>query len=272
MTELIEQKETVLKQSFNQSKLLSEKIDVTIPAKKSYIGSEHPLNIVKNQIIEIFLSLGFEIEQGFEVETDYYNFQALNIPEDHPAREMQDTFYVADKVVLRTHTSPAQVRKMENTQPPIRMLCPGRVYRADDDATHSPVFHQIEGLVIDKKITLCDLKGILDLFAKNMFSSETDVRLRPSYFPFTEPSIEVDVSCPICHGNGCKLCKGTGWIEILGAGIVNRNVLINCNLNPDEYTGFAFGFGIERIAMIKYGIPDIRLFYENDLRLLRNIR
>lgn len=272
ITTLIDEKESVLKVNAKNEKLLNDKVDVTIPVDSNYIGSEHPLNIVKNQIIDIFTGLGFSIEQGLEVETDWYCFQALNIPKDHPARDMQDTFYIDENVVLRTHTSPAQIRTMEKQKPPIRILCPGRVYRADDDATHSPVFHQIEGLVIDENITLCDLKGTLDYFAKKMFSEDTKVRLRPSHFPFTEPSVEVDLSCMMCGGKGCKLCKGTGWIEILGAGMVNHKVLENCGLDPEKYNGFAFGFGIERIAMIKYGIPDIRLFYENDLRLLKRIR
>lgn len=216
--------------------------------------------------------MGFEIFEGPEIEKDYYNFQALNIPADHPARDMQDTFFITEEFLLRSQTSSGQIRVMEKKAPPIKVLSPGRVYRSDSDATHSPMFHQMEGLVVDKNITLCDLKGLLDEFARKMFSSETKTRLRPSYFPFTEPSVEVDVSCCDCHGKGCRLCKGTGWIEILGAGIVNRRVLENCGVDPDVYSGLAFGMGIERIAMIKYGINDIRLLFENDVRFLKQFK
>lgn len=253
-------------------KLAAEIIDITLPSKMQKQGNLHPLTIVKNQVLDAFISLGFKVVDGPEVELDYYNFQALNIPPDHPARDMQDTFYINDNILLRTHTSPLQVRSLETMDVPLRILCPGKVYRADDDATHSPMFHQIEGLVVDKDINMCDLKGLLDEFAKKLFNKDTKTRLRPSHFPFTEPSVEVDLSCAICGGAGCRLCKGTGWIEILGAGIVNRKVLKNCKIDPDKYSGFAFGMGIERIAMIKYGIPDMRMLFENDLRFLSQFK
>ena len=216
--------------------------------------------------------MGFNVFEGPEIEEDYYNFQMLNIPPDHPARDMQDTFYINDNILLRTQTSAGQVRVMLDKKPPIKVLSPGKVYRSDDDASHSPIFHQMEGLVVDKGITLCDLKGTLDEFCKIMFGKDAKTRLRPSYFPFTEPSVEVDVSCSECHGKGCKLCKGTGWIEILGAGIVNKKVLEGCGIDSEVYSGYAFGMGIERIAILKYKIPDIRLFYENDLRFLKQFK
>ena len=272
LSELIVCREVEFKNLERSIKLQSETIDISLPAKKCEIGALHPLTKVKNEIIQAFMGLGFSVAEGYEMESDYHCFQALNIPKDHPARDMQDTFYFSENTVLRPHTSPAQIRTMELVKPPIKILCPGRVYRADDDATHSPMFHQIEGLVVDKNITLCDLKGILDEFARIMFSSESKTRFRPSHFPFTEPSVEVDVTCMVCGGKGCRICKGTGWIEILGSGVVHRNVLANCGINPDEYSGFAFGMGIERIAMIKYGIPDIRLLYENDVRFLKQFR
>jgi len=267
-----ELKEAELKKIELSLKFEKEAIDVTLPGKKIQFGTLHPINIIKNNIIDIFSGMGFNIFDGPEIELDYYSFQALNIPKDHPARDMQDTFYIVNNILLRPHTSPGQIRVMEKQKPPIKILCPGRVYRSDDDATHSPMFHQIEGLVVDKNITLCDLKGMLDEFAKKMFGESTKTRLRPSYFPFTEPSVEIDVTCSECHGKGCRLCKGTGWIEILGAGMVNRKVFENCGINPDEYTGFAFGMGLDRIAMIKYGIPDMRLLFENDQRFLKQFR
>lgn len=248
-------------------KLAAEKIDITINKGRS-VGKLHPLNAVRKRLVDFFVSMGFEVMDGPEVETDYYNFEALNVPKDHPARDMQDTFFLGGNLLLRSQTSASQVRYMEDHKPPLKMISPGRVFRNDDDATHSPVFHQLEGLVVDKGITMCDLKGILDSFAKHFFGSDTKVRFRPSYFPFTEPSVEVDVSCSMCHGKGCKICKGTGWIEILGAGIVNRKVLKICGIDPDEYTGFAFGFGIDRIANIIHSIPHIKLLYENDIRFL----
>ena len=246
----------------------AEKVDITMPGKRYKGGALHPVTLVKNQLIDIFSGMGFKVFEGPEIETDYYNFTALNTPKDHPARDMQDTFYIAENLLLRTQTSAGQIRVMEKGKPPIKILSPGRVFRSDDDATHSPMFHQMEGLVVDKGITLCDLQGMLGEFAKRMFTSSTKVRLRPSYFPFTEPSVEVDLSCSECGGKGCRLCKGTGWIEVLGAGMVNRHVLENCGVDPDEYTGFAFGMGIERIAMLKYGINNIKTLFENDTRFL----
>ncbi len=252
-------------------KLENEKQDISLLNCPSW-GTRHPISKVKEEIIDMFVGLGFEICEGPEIETDYYNFQALNIPQDHPSRDMQDTFYVTDNILLRTQTSAMQARLMEKKQPPIKMLCPGKVFRADSDASHSPVFHQIEGLVVDTNITLRDLKGTLEYVAKKLFDSSTEVRFRPSYFPFTEPSVEVDLTCCNCHGKGCSLCKGTGWIEVLGAGMVNPFVLENCNIDSKKYTGYAFGFGVERMAMIKYGIPDIRLFFENDKRFLEQFK
>ncbi len=264
-------KETLLKENALKEQLQNEFVDVTIPVKADR-GNLHPITLVTDEIINIFSGLGFETLEGPEIETDYYNFQALNIPLDHPARDMQDTFYITDSILLRTQTSPNQVRVMENKKPPIKMLCPGKVYRSDDDATHSPIFHQMEGLVVDRNITLCDLKGTLETFAKAMFNEKTQTRFRPSYFPFTEPSVEVDLTCSNCGGKGCRLCKGTGWIEVLGAGMVHPRVLENCGIDSKTYSGFAFGMGIERIAIIKYGIPDIRLFYENDVRFLKQFK
>lgn len=264
--------EAELRQKELQAKLASEKIDVTMPGKRRTKGALHPVTRVKNELIDVFSGMGFEIYEGPEIENDYYNFTALNTPADHPARDMQDTFYVSDGFLLRTQTSAGQIRFMENRRPPVKMLCPGRVFRSDDDATHSPMFHQMEGLVVDRHITLCDLQGMLDEFARTMFSSSSKTRLRPSYFPFTEPSVEVDVSCHQCGGKGCSLCKGTGWIEVLGAGMVNRRVLENCGVDPDEYTGFAFGMGVERIAMLKYGINNIKLLTENDVRFLEQFK
>ena len=267
----IAEKEAEFKEIEKQARIKSEYIDVTLPGKTE-LGALHPLTEVKNQILDTFIGLGFEVKEGPEIESDYFNFQLLNIPKDHPARDMQDSFYITDNFLLRTHTSPMQARTMTTEKPPIRIVVPGKVYRNDDDATHSPMFQQVEGLVIDKHITLCDLKGALEVSAKNLFDEKTKFRFRPSYFPFTEPSVEVDVSCSICHGKGCRVCKGTGWIEILGAGIVNPAVLEACGINSKEYSGYAFGFGIERIAMIKYGIPDIRLFFENDKRFLEQYK
>lgn len=265
----IENRERILKEEELNKRYEEEAVDVTLPGKTCSVGGLHPLSIVKNQIIDAFTGLGFEIFEGPEIDTDYYCFQALNIPKDHPARDMQDTFYFNNGILLRPHTSPGQVRTMENKKPPIKVLSPGRVYRADDDASHSPMFHQIEGLVIDKGVSLCDLKGLLDDFVKTVFDSETKTRFRPSYFPFTEPSVEVDVTCCKCHGKGCGLCKGTGWIEILGAGVVNRKVLEMSGIDPDIYSGLAFGLGIERITMIKYGISDIRTLFENNVKFLK---
>jgi len=262
-------KENGLKEKELIEKYQKEAIDITLPGKAQPSGSLHPLSLVKNQILDAFCGMGFNIFEGPEIDTDYYCFQALNIPKDHPARDMQDTFYIADSILLRPHTSPGQVRTMENGKPPIKILSPGRVYRADDDASHSPMFHQIEGLVVDKGVSLCDLKGLLDEFVKIMFDDDTKTRFRPSYFPFTEPSVEVDVTCCKCHGKGCSLCKGTGWIEILGAGVVNKKVLEMSGIDSNEYSGLAFGLGIERITMIKYGISDIRTLFENNVKFLK---
>lgn len=257
------------KQAALEKKLESEKIDVTFPATSSRVGTLHPLTQVQRRIEDIFIGMGFSIVEGPEVEYDYYNFQALNIPENHPARDTQDTFYITDKILLRSQTSPVQVRTMEKQKPPIRIISPGRVYRSDAvDATHSPLFHQIEGLVVDKGITMGDLKGMLETFAKTLFGEEARLRFRPHHFPFTEPSAEVDVSCFVCGGKGCRVCKNEGWIEILGAGMVHPNVLSNCDIDPEVYSGFAFGLGVERIAMKKYGIDDMRLLYDNDIRFL----
>ena len=252
-----------------EARLAAEAVDVTLPANTAKRGTLHPITQVREEIVNVFLGMGFSVAEGPEIESDLFNFQLLNVPKDHPARDMQDTFYVNDSFVLRTHTSPMQARIMTTEKPPIRVVIPGRVYRSDDDASHSPIFHQIEGLAVDRHITVGDLQGCLEAFAQKLFSPSTKIRLRPSYFPFTEPSVEVDVTCAICGGKGCRVCKGTGWVEILGAGIVNPSVLEMCGISPDEYSGFAFGLGLERIAMIKYGIPNIKLFYENDMRFLK---
>lgn len=250
-------------------KLRREKLDVTVPGKNIERGHKHPIYETERTLRDIFIGLGFSVVEGPEVEYDYYNFEALNLPKDHPARDTQDTFYISDNILLRSQTSPVQVRTMEHKKPPIRIISPGRVYRADPaDATHSPIFHQCEGLVVDKGVTMGDLKGVLELFAKRMFGEKTEIRFRPHHFPFTEPSAEVDVSCFVCGGKGCRLCKGEGWIEILGAGMVHPFVLKNCGIDPDVYSGFAFGMGIERIAMTRLGIDDMRLLYENDMRFI----
>ena len=250
----------------------SEQVDITMPAKKRPAGTLHPITITKNEMIDVFSGMGFEVFEGPEIEDDDHNFSRLNVPKNHPARDMQDTFYLSEDIVLRTHTSPGQIRVMDAKKPPIKVLVPGRVFRSDSDATHSPMFYQMEGLVVDKNITLCDLQGMLDEFVKKIFGDSVKTRLRPSYFPFTEPSVEVDVSCFACGGEGCSLCKGTGWIEVLGGGIVHHKVLENCGVDPNVYSGLAFGIGIERIAMLKYGINNIGLFYENDLRFLKQFQ
>lgn len=250
----------------------AEKIDVTMPEEVLEPGSLHPITLVKNELVDIFGSMGFFVYEGTEIETDYYNFTALNTPDDHPARDMQDTFYLTPEFLLRTQTSAGQVHVMESKKPPIKVISPGKVFRSDDDATHSPMFSQMEGLVVDKGISLCDLKGMLDEFVKKIFGSDSiKTRLRPSYFPFTEPSVEVDVSCFQCGGCGCKLCKGTGWIEVLGAGVVNNKVLEGCGIDTNEYSGFAFGIGLERIAMLKYGINNIKMLFESDMRVLKQL-
>src|SRR3989339_334244 len=248
--------------------LLRERIDVTLPGRGIRRGTLHPVTQVREEICRIFAGLGFSVVEGPEVELDYYNFEALNIPKDHPARDMQDTFYVDENIVLRTHTSPVQVRTMEKSRPPVRILSPGRVYRRDSDVSHTPMFHQIEGLLVDEGITLGDLKGGLTVFLKQMFGGETALRFRPSFFPFTEPSAEVDIRCVMCGGRGCRVCKQSGWLEILGAGMVDPEVFKNVGYDSEKFTGFAFGLGLERIAMLKFGISDIRLFFENDLRFL----
>ena len=265
-------REEVLKKEEREKTYISEAIDITMPSKSRNVGALHPITLVRNELIDAFAGMGFSVYEGPEIEEDYFNFQMLNIPKDHPARDMQDTFYITENILLRTQTSAGQARVMLKSQPPIKILSPGKVYRSDSDASHSPMFHQMEGLVVDKGITLCDLKGTLDEFVKIMFGKDTKTRLRPSYFPFTEPSVEVDVSCSECHGKGCKLCKGTGWIEILGAGIVNKKVLEDCGIDSNVYSGYAFGMGIERIAILKYKIPDIRLFFENDVRFLKQFK
>ena len=258
-----------LKEKEQQQRYESEKIDITMPPVKIRYGNLHPVTTVRNQLTDIFTSMGFEVYEGTEIETDYYNFTALNTPQDHPARDMQDTFYLSDEFLLRTQTSGGQIRTMDSQKPPIKVLIPGRVFRSDSDATHSPMFHQMEGLVVDKGITLGDLQGALNTFVQKLFGKDTRTRLRPSYFPFTEPSVEVDVSCFECGGVGCPTCKGEGWIEILGCGMVDPNVLINCGIDPEVYSGFAFGIGIERIAMLKYGINNIGLMFENNLQFLK---
>ena len=267
--EAITARAEILKEQALEQQLKAEKLDVTMPGSAPTVGHIHPLTLVQRDLEDIFMGLGFSIAEGPEVEYDYYNFQALNIPEDHPARDTQDTFYITEKILLRSQTSPVQARVMEAQKPPIRIVSPGRVYRSDAiDATHSPLFHQFEGLVVDKGITMGDLKGTLDTFAKQEFGSETRTRFRPHHFPFTEPSAEVDISCFACGGKGCKLCKNEGWIEILGAGMVHPHVLEMCGIDPNVYSGFAFGLGIERIAMLKYHIDDMRLLYENDVRFI----
>lgn len=259
-----------LAEAEESAKLAAEQLDIELPGRRPRRGHVHPLRMVIDEICDVFLGMGFTIADGPEIETDYYNFEALNLPPEHPAREMQDSLYITEKTLLRTQTSPVQIRTMEAEWPnPIRIIAPGRVYRKDDlDATHSPMFHQIEGLVVGEGITFGDLKGVLTVFIQKLFGEERKVRFRPSFFPFTEPSAEVDVSCG-CGGKGCRICKGTGWLEILGSGSVNPKVLAMAKYDPEKYTGFAFGMGVERIAILKYGITDIRLFYDNDMRFLR---
>ena len=268
--QMMEQTKTDLEAKALDLRLAGETLDVTLPGQKKALGKKHPLTIVLDELKEIVVGMGFEIATGPEVELDYYNFEALNIPKDHPSRDTQDTFYISDNVLLRTQTSPMQIRTMEKKKPPIRIIAPGRVYRSDAvDATHSPLFHQVEGLVVDKGITMADLKGTLEVFVKRLYGDSTVVRFRPHHFPFTEPSAELDVQCFHCHGEGCSLCKGEGWIEILGCGMVHPQVLLNCGIDPEEYSGFAFGLGLERMVMMRYGIDDLRLFYDNDVRFLK---
>lgn len=258
-----------LKRGVAEKSLAGEKIDITLPGRGAEPGSLHPVTLVMGEISGIFERLGFSIMDGPEVELDYYNFEALNIGKDHPARDMQDTFYISDEMVLRTHTSPVQIRVMEKQSPPVRVVVPGKVYRCDSDVSHSPMFHQIEGLMVDEEVSFANLKSIIISFINMYFDEDTNVRFRPSFFPFTEPSAEVDIECVICRGKGCRVCKKTGWIEVLGCGMVDPAVFKNVGYNPDEYSGFAFGMGVERMAMLKFGIDDIRLFFENDLRFLR---
>ncbi len=267
---VLEEARTAMEAAIREARMKEEVIDVTLPAKKAEIGHRHPNTIALEEVERIFIGMGYEVVEGPEVETDYYNFEALNIPADHPAKDEQDTFYVNGDILLRTQTSGVQVHEMEKGKLPIRMIAPGRVFRADEvDATHSPSFHQIEGLVIDKHVTFADLKGTLAEFAKELFGEDTKVKFRPHHFPFTEPSAEMDVSCFKCGGKGCRFCKGSGWIEILGCGMVHPHVLEMSNIDPKEYTGFAFGVGLERIALLKYEIDDMRLLYENDARFLK---
>ena len=260
-------KQTQIKEIRKKESLEKESIDVTLPARRGFLGSIHPITKTIIEIEDIFKSMGFDVETGYEIEYDRYNFEMLNIPKEHPARDMQDTFYINDNVLLRTHTSPTQIRVMESKKPPVMFISPGKVYRRDSDITHSPMFHQVEGLLIDKDIHFSDLKGVLSNFLK-IFFGDVPVRFRPSYFPFTEPSAEVDIGCIICGGKGCRVCSNTGYLEVLGCGMVHPNVLKNVNY-PDEYNGFAFGLGVERFAMLKYGIDNIKLFFENDIRFLK---
>ena len=269
MEERIAEKTEHLKAAAMNARLEREAVDVTMPGKARRTGSLHPINQISDEMKDLFIGMGYEIADGPEVEFDYYNFEALNLPEGHPARDTQDTFYITDKMLLRTQTSSVQIRVMETKKPPIKIICPGKVYRADNvDATHSPIFHQIEGLVVDQGVTMGDLKGTLEVYAKHMFGPETKIRLRPHHFPFTEPSAEVDVSCWTCGGKGCRMCKGEGWIEVLGCGMVHPDVLRRCGIDPEIYSGFAFGIGIERTAMARFGVTDMRQFFEGDTRFL----
>ncbi len=267
----LEHRLDVLEKKEKEQGLAADAIDITLPGRRAVYGHRHPLTIILEEIEDIFTAMGFEVAEGPEVEYDYYNFEALNIPKGHPARDMQDSLYISDDILLRTHTSPVQIRVLEQRVPglPVRIIAPGKVYRRDYDATHSPMFHQVEGLLVDRQSTLGDLKGVLLTFVRKMFGQEREIRLRPSFFPFTEPSAEVDISCVNCGGKGCRVCSGTGWLEVLGSGMVHPKVLANTGYDPEEVVGFAFGMGVERIAMLKYGINDLRLFFENDVRFLR---
>ena len=267
--ETLRDKELLFSQKVLESRLSREFLDITVCGKYIASGKTHPINQVLSEIIDIFEVMGFEVEEGPEVETDYYNFEALNIPKDHPARDMQDTFYISDDIVLRTQTSPVQIRTMEKNRPPLRFISPGKVYRCDSDVSHTPMFHQVEGLMVDTNINFGHLKGVIETFLKEFFGQKVGIRFRPSFFPFTEPSVEVDISCIICESKGCRICKETGWLEVLGAGMVHPKVFENVSYDSTIYTGFAFGMGVERLTMLKYSINDIRLFFENDLRFLR---
>ncbi len=273
LTEALEEKTSDLKRFEKEERLETEAIDITLPGKKSAIGGLHPLTRIYYELRDIFVSMGFSVMDGPEIEYDKYSFEMLNIPKEHPARDMQDTFYITEDIVLRPHTSPVQIRTMLSQKPPIRMICPGRVYRSDDvDATHSPVFNQVEGLVVGHNISLAHLKHTLDTVLKEFYGEDTKTKFRPGHFPFTEPSAEVDATCAKCHGKGCGVCKGTGMIEVLGCGMVHPNVLRNCGIDPEAYSGFAFGMGLDRLASIKYGITDIRLLFENDIRFLSQFK
>ncbi|MGH7891468.1 MAG: phenylalanine--tRNA ligase subunit alpha [Thermodesulfobacteriota bacterium] len=267
--DLIDSRLNEIRDEKKRRSLYEEKIDVTLPGRGMPVGARHPITQVMEEVTTIFERMGFEVAEGPEVETDYYNFEALNIPKNHPARDMQDTFYVSDEIVLRTHTSPVQIRVMEKRKPPVKVIAPGKVYRCDSDISHTPMFHQIEGLLVDEGVTFGDLKGVLTEFVRLVFGEGVGVRFRPSFFPFTEPSAEVDIACLICGGKGCRVCKNTGWLEILGCGMVDPEVFKSVGYDPDKYSGFAFGMGIERITMLKFGINDIRLFFENDIRFLK---
>ena len=269
LTRAFEEVGESLNQQNREKQLSAEAIDITLPGRRPQLGKKHPITQTIDRIQQIFGGMGFHIADGPEIEHEYYNFDALNTPADHPARDLQDTLYITDEVLLRTHTSPVQVRFMEKHKPPVRIIVPGKAYRLDYDVSHTPTFHQVEGLLVDHHVTFSELKGVLQSFVRQMFGNQTDMRFRPHFFPFTEPSAEVDISCTVCRGEGCRTCSGTGWLEILGAGSVDPNVFEYANYSPDEVTGFAFGMGVERIASIRYGIPDIRALYENDLRFLR---
>ena len=269
LQELIGQRKAYFESIDLDAKLAEETIDVTLPGRGEDVGGLHPVTRTMERIEGFFSRIGYDVEVGPEIEDDYHNFEALNIPSHHPARAMHDTFYIDPTTVLRTHTSPVQVRTMERNAPPIRIICPGRVYRCDSDLTHTPMFHQVEGLVVDKDISFADLKGVVDQFLKAFFEADLPVRFRPSYFPFTEPSAEVDIQCTNCRGEGCRVCSQTGWLEVMGCGMVHPNVLEHCDVDTDTFTGFAFGMGVERLAMLRYGVNDLRLFFENDLRFLK---
>ena len=265
---MIEEKEKELRELEKRKRLERERVDITLPGRRPNIGVKHPITRAMDEIVEVFVGMGFQVAEGPEIEEDYYNFEALNIPPDHPARDMQDTFYITDRLLLRTHTSPVQIRVMKKYPLPIRIIAPGRVYRRDFDVSHTPMFHQVEGLLVDERVSFAELKGTLSEFAKRIFGESTRVRFRPSFFPFTEPSAEMDIECVICKGSGCRVCKGTGWLEILGCGMVDPEVFKSVEYDPEKISGYAFGLGVERIAMLKYGVDDIRLFFENDLRFL----
>ncbi len=269
LTRAFEEVGESLNQQDREKQLAAEAIDITLPGRRPQLGKKHPITQILDRIQQIFRGMGFHVADGPEIEHEYYNFDALNTPADHPARDLQDTLYITDEVLLRTHTSPVQIRFMEKHKPPVRIIVPGKAYRLDYDVSHTPTFHQVEGLLVDHHVTFSELKGVLQSFARQMFGDQTEMRFRPHFFPFTEPSAEVDISCTVCSGKGCRTCSGTGWLEILGAGAVDPNVFEYANYNPDEVTGFAFGMGVERIASLRYGIPDIRALYENDLRFLR---